>query len=165
MTRRDCALAAAFAGLQLALTTGCGAPTHEQLRLPPTPAPFAVSEAAPAWNVAERCDDRASRFAARGLWHDSLRTGTRDELLRWSAHYSVKHGECDVLIEHRLTVADGFAFVYSELWDAFGAAPLAAWTDDPRPDVRRGVCRLELGEHPEVSCRAARYFIDDHLDH
>ena len=109
MTLRDRALAAAFAGVQLALMTGCGAPPHEeQPHMPPTPAPFTVSEVAPAWNVADKCDDRASRFAARGLWRDALRTGARDELVRWSAHYSLKHGECDVLIEHRLTLPDGF---------------------------------------------------------
>jgi hypothetical protein len=101
----------------------------------------------------------------RGLWRDSLPKGSTDALLKWTAHYSEKHQECDVLIEHRLALPGGLETVYSELWEAFGAAPLAAWTDDRRADVRQGVCRLEVSDNVFVSCRAAKFFIDDHMLH
>jgi len=108
------------------------------------------------------CEDQAGRFAVRGLWRDNLANGARDVLLAWTAHYSPKHQQCDILIRHRLKF-DDVEFVSSELWDAFDATPLAAWTDDSRSSVRDAACRVDASDDPIVSCLAAKYFIDDHM--
>ena len=114
---------------------------------------------------AERCEEQAARFVARGLWRESSTTATDERLLRSKAHYSQKHGECDVLVEGRLTLTIGVEIVYSKLWDVYAATPLAAWTNDPRTAVRRGVCQVDLSDDPFVSCRVAKFFIDDHMGH
>jgi hypothetical protein len=110
---------------------------------------------------AESCRAQAGRFAERALWKGPPANGD-DVLLGSTAHYSRKHGECDVLTEHRVRLADGGTLAYSELWDAFGATALAVWTGESGP-AARGVCRVNLSDRPLVSCLTARFFIDDRM--
>jgi hypothetical protein len=156
-----------LAGAAVTLLLAACAACHRDTREPPANAPADIELPArfdPAAR-ARHCDAQAARFAAGHVWGNRSAAGAADVLLRWQAHFSDKHQECDVLVEHRVSSPGSSEVVYSELWEPFDAQPLAAWTGDPRPDVRRAICRIEISDYPSVSCPVARFFIDDHLLH
>jgi hypothetical protein len=107
------------------------------------------------------CDRQAARVAA---W----RGRTIDDHLHepaWIGHYSDKYDACYALITQSFPVPPGEPPLVAELWDAFDAALLAESTSDPRVEMRRRFCRIDLSDDPSTSCAVADFFIHEHMAH
>ena len=99
------------------------------------------------------------------MWRGVSMDRAHDAPAKWAGHYSGKYESCYVVLEFRFPVRDGAAPLVSELWDAFDATVLAAWTGDERVPVRRRFCQVALSDDPYTSCAVSKYFIDEHMAH
>jgi hypothetical protein len=146
------------------LTSGCRRLT-EAARSDHRDATTPVAVSAVNRRGRERCEVQAARLAAANLWRGRSLDPADERLLRWVSHYSDKYDDCYVLLDHQIGVQNGAAAVVSELWDGFGAAVLASYTQDRRSTIRRQFCQVDLSDDPFTSCLVSQYFVAEHMTH
>jgi hypothetical protein len=108
------------------------------------------------------CDRQAARVAA---WRGRSIDGRVHEP-SWIGHYNDRDKVCYALLALTIPAANsGPPPLVLELWNAFDAALVAESTADPRAEMQRAFCRIDVSEDPFASCAVADFFIRDRMTH